>query len=507
MRRASLFFVASILTHPALATAQDAARAVEEHLAVNGHAALAEYAELLTIPNVYGDTPNIERTAERMRAALEARGVEAQLLTLEGASPIVYGRLDTPGASRTIGVYLHYDGQPVDPTAWTTGDPWSASLYTDAVTNGGRPIPLPGPGETIDPEWRLYARAASDDKAPFFTILAALDAMRARNIAPTVNLVFFFEGEEESGSPHLEAHLQRNRALIDDIDVWLFCDGPSHQSGRMQLVFGVRGVTGMEITVFGATRPLHSGHYGNWAPNPAIMLAQLLAGMKDDDGNVVIEDFYDSVAPLSDEERAALDAIPPVDAQMQRELGLARTEGDDPLAERLLLPSLNIRGLRSANVGDEARNVIPTEATASLDIRLVKGNDPEAMMDLVEDHIRAQGYFIVRQSPDMATRLAHERIALVRREEGYPAARTSMDLPVVQPVISAARRVTPDLVLTPALGGSLPLYLFTDGLGKPVVIVPIANHDNNQHAADENIRLGNLWQGAALMGALFTMGE
>jgi acetylornithine deacetylase/succinyl-diaminopimelate desuccinylase-like protein len=507
MRCAHCLVFASSCVLASIAAAQDAASAVEEHLAANGHAALAEYAELLTIPNVYGDTPNIERTAEQVRAALAARGVETQLLTLDGASPIVYGRIDTPGATRTIGVYLHYDGQPVDPTAWTTGDPWSATLYTDAVTNGGHPIPLPGPGETIDPEWRLYARSASDDKAPFFTILAALDAMRARDIAPTVNLVFFFEGEEEAGSPHLEAHLQRNRALIDDIDVWLFCDGPSHQSGRMQLVFGVRGVTGMEITVYGAVRPLHSGHYGNWAPNPAIMLAQLLAGMKDEDGNVAIEGFYDSVAPLSEEERAALDAIPPVDEQMKQELGLARTEGDAPLAERLLLPSLNIRGMRSANVGEEARNVIPTHATASIDIRLVKGNDPDAMIDLVEDHIRSQGYHIVRETPDMATRLAHERLALVRRGEGYPAARTSMALPVVQPVIAAAESVAPDLVLTPALGGSLPLYLFTVGLDKPVVIVPIANHDNNQHAADENIRLGNLWQGAALMGALFTMEE
>jgi acetylornithine deacetylase/succinyl-diaminopimelate desuccinylase-like protein len=281
-----------------------------------------------------------------------------------------------------------------------------------------------------------------------------------------------------------------------------------HPSRRPQLVFGVRGYTGLDITVYGAERYLHSGHYGNWAPNPAMMLARLLASMKDDEGRVLIEGFGDSTAPLSERERAALEALPVPDAELMRELGLARVEGGGAtLAERLNVPSLNVRGMQSASVGATARNLVPTRAEASIDIRLVKGNDPERILDVVERHIRGQGYHIVRDDPDHATRLAHPRIAKVVRSPDYRAVRTSMDLPEVAPVIAATRAVAgDDVILVPTLGGSLPLYLFTDLLERPIVVVPIANHDDNQHAPDENIRLANLWYGIELFAALFTMG-
>ena len=355
-------------------------------------------------------------------------------------------------------------------------------------------------------EWRLYARSAGDDKAPIPAILGALDALQASGISPTANLVFFFEGEEEAGSVHLGAYMKAHPGS-SAVDTWLICDGPVHQSRRPQLVFGVRGYTGLDITVYGATRYLHSGHYGNWAPNPAMALAHLLASMKDDDGRPLVEGFYDSTVPPGEAERQAIAALPDYDNQLRKELGLAETEMHDaPLAERLLYPSLNVRGMVSAAVGDEARNIIPTEATAAIDIRLAKGNEPDAMLDLVEAHIRKQGYFIVREDPDMATRLAHPKIAKVIRRPGYPAARAAMNDPAVAPVIAAARRVAgDDLVLMPTLGGSLPLYLFNDLLGAPAVIVPIANHDDNQHGPDENLRLENLWYGIDLMTALFTM--
>jgi acetylornithine deacetylase/succinyl-diaminopimelate desuccinylase-like protein len=268
----------------------------------------------------------------------------------------------------------------------------------------------------------------------------------------------------------------------------------------------VRGVTGLEITVYGAARNLHSGHYGNWAPNPGMMLAQLLAGMKDEAGNVIIEGFYDSVEPLGPADRAALATVPDVDESLKKELGLVRSEGTGNLAERLLLPSLNVRGLQSANVGSKARNVIPMTAVAAIDIRMVKGNDPEAMKDLVETHIRKAGYHIVREDPAMETRLSHPRLAKVTRSKGYVAARTSMDHPIVKSLTAAAEEAAGEpVILMPSLGGSLPLYLFTEILEKPVVIVPIANHDDNQHAPDENIRLGNLWYGIDLMTAVLTM--
>ena len=332
-------------------------------------------------------------------------GVTSELLRVDGAPPIVYGALTVPGATRTLGIYVHYDGQPVDPKAWTH-PPFEPTLYTAAMEAGGKPRPLPKDGEPIDPEWRLYARSAGDDKAPIAAILTVLRAFREHKIQPTSNLVFFFDGEEEAGSPHLGEYLTRYRDRVDPIDIWLFFDGPVHQSGRPQITFGVRGAMGMEVTVYGATRELHSGHYGNWAPDTPQVLARLLASMKDDNGKVLIEGWYDSAAPIGPEEKAALAAMPDYDAALKRELGLAWTEGQPAsLPERLLLPALTVRGISGGNTGALASNVIPSTATAALGIRLVKGNDPAHMGDLVIRHIERQGFHVVTADPDMATRL------------------------------------------------------------------------------------------------------
>jgi len=471
----------------------------------HGAEILREFAGFLALPNLASDAEAIGRNAEWIAEAFRKRGARARIERLPGAAPIVLARIEVVGADRTLGIYAHFDGQPVDRARWTR-PPWKPALLTRSLKEGGTERPLPRVGEPIDPEWRLYARSAGDDKAPFVAILAALDALHAAGRQPSSNLVFLFEGEEEAGSPHLGRYLEKFRAELA-VDAWLFCDGPGHQTGRPQLVFGVRGITGLEITVYGADRYLHSGHYGNWAPNPALMLARLLAGMKDENGRVRIAGFYDSVAPLGASERAALEKVPPVGALLRKEFGIAESEAEDaPYLERLLLPSLNVRGLSSATVGATARNVVPPTATASIDIRLVKGNDPEAMLDLVEAHIRKEGFFLVRSDPDPETRRSHARIAKVVREKGYPAARTSMENPLARKIAAAARRAAGgDLVLLPTLGGSLPLYLFTGDPDRAILVVPIANFDDNQHGPDENLRLGNLWYGIDLFASLFAM--
>jgi len=479
---------------------------VQEWRQAHGWSLLQDFVELLSIPNVATDSVNIQRNAEAIRRQLEERGVAAELWTLtDEVPPVVHGYLPVEGARRTLGVYVHYDGQPVDDSQWSH-PAWSPVLYTGAMEEGGTQRPLPEAGEEIDPEWRLYGRSTGDDKAPLIAIFAALDALRANDIPLTSNLVFLFEGEEEAGSDHLGAYMEAHREALT-VDAWLICDGPVHQSRKPKLVFGVRGYTGIDLTVYGATRYLHSGHYGNWAPNPALRLARLLASMKEAEGHVLVDDFYNSTEQVSAGEIEAMASLPDFDGELRRQLGLAGTEAENaPLAERLLLPSLNIRGLQSAAVGPAARNIIPTEATVSIDIRLAKGNDPEAMLDLVEAHIRKQGYHVVRDEPDMDTRLEFSKIIRIDRRSGYKAARTPMDLPVAREIITAATRAADgDLVLLPTLGGSLPLYLFTERLAAPVVITPIANHDDNQHAPNENLRLANLWYGIDLMASLFTM--
>ena len=447
-------------------SAQDGVPAAKAWRGAHGPAILREFTALLELPNVSADRPNVRRNAEHIRSMFEARGCEMEVVEIEGANPIVLGTLRAEFPTRTLGVYVHYDGQPVVPAEWTD-PPFEPTLRTAAIEDGGERRALPVDGEAIDPEWRLYARAAGDDKGPLIALLAAMDALQAAGVARTTSLVFLFEGEEEAGSmnlgQYLEAHKERLAA-----DAWLIFDGPMHQSRRPQLVFGVRGITGFDLTVYGATRSLHSGHYGNWAPNASMMLARLLASMKDEHGRVLVEGFYDTVEPLGEAERAALATVPNVDAALKSELGLARTEGDARLEERLLLPSLNIQGLFGGAVGKGARNVIPSQATAAVDVRLVLGNEPRDMLDKIEAHVRAQGYHVVGDEPDLKTRRAHPRIARLVRRGGYVAVRTPLDSPIASRLAAAVERASGEqAILMPSLGGTLPLYLFVETPGCP----------------------------------------
>jgi acetylornithine deacetylase/succinyl-diaminopimelate desuccinylase-like protein len=481
--------------------------AAERYRASHEAAILREFVDLLAIPNLASDRVNIRRNADRLVELLQKRGVTARLLELEGVPPVVFGELRIPGAARTVVLYAHYDGQPVDPSHWAT-PPWSPTLRNKPLEEGGGTTSIPDGSLHVDGESRLYARSAGDDKATIIAMLAALDAMKAAGLHSSVNLKFFFEGEEEAGSPHLRQMLERHRDVLG-ADAWLFCDGPNHQTGQQQILLGVRGVTELELTVYGPTRPLHSGHYGNWAPNPGAMIASLIAGMRDDDGRIKIAGFYKDVRPVSASEHRAISAIPPVDAELRRSLGLARTEADDaPLAERIMLPALNVRGIQVGAIGEEAANVISTEARASFDFRLVPNQTTGHVRDLVNAHIRAQGYFVTEDSVTMAMRLAHPKIARVKwGSGGYPASRAPMDLPFARAVVRAVGDGLgkPPLLL-PTMGGSIPAYLFEQVLHTPVIILPIANYDDNQHAANENLRMQNLWDGidvyAGLMGRL-----
>jgi acetylornithine deacetylase/succinyl-diaminopimelate desuccinylase-like protein len=482
---------------PTRATATQA----REYAAANQHKIVRELTDLLAIPNFANDLPNITRNAEKLKAMLEARGVRVRFLPIEGRGPVVYGELPAPGATRTVIFYCHYDGQPTDPARWTGSKPFEPALRTAALEAGGQLIPFPQPGTPYQDEWRIYARSASDDKSPIVAILAALDALRAAKMAPSINVKFLLDGEEEAGSPSLERVLAEHRDLLK-ADAMLMADGPVHQSGRRQLTFGNRGVVGFDITVYGPARPLHSGHYGNWAPNPGMMLAQLLASMKDADGRVLIAGFYDDVVAFTGTEKRALDEMPHNDADLMRELQLARTEGGGrKLVELLSLPSLNIRGIRSGFVGAQSQNIISTQAEASIDCRLVKNVTPERTFERLVAHIRKQGYHVVNREPTREERLQHPRIARVTSEGGYVAARTPMDLPVAQAVVRAVEGALGAVVKMPTTGGSAPMFIF-ERISLPVIGVPMVNHDNKQHSEDENLRLGNLWSGIELYAVL-----
>ena len=464
-----------------------------------------EFVALLSIPNVADDSANIDRNASLLIEMMTRRGIQAMRLPGDNSPPAVFGELRTPGATRTIGFYAHYDGQPVDPSKWTT-EPFKPILRDKPLELGGRVIPLPSAGTKFDPEWRLYARSASDDKAPIIAMLTAIDALKAANIRLNANLKFLFDGEEEAGSPHLGGIVNRNADRLA-ADVWICADGPVHQSRKQQLYFGVRGIVKVDITVYGANRALHSGHYGNWSPNPAMRLAKLLAGMKDERGRVLVDGFYNGVVPLGDDERRALKELPATDSELMREYGIAGTDGPGrTLAELINEPSLNIDGLRSEDVGRQSRTIIPAEATATVDMRLVKGIEPRQQVERLIAHIKKQGYFVVTDEPTQELRLKHPLIARVVSEEGYPAVRTPMSLPIVKKVIAAVEQAMGKKpLMLPTMGGSGPLWAIDVATRAPQVGVPIVNHDNNQHSSNENLRIQNLWDGIEIFAALMCM--
>ncbi|GIW51676.1 MAG: peptidase M20 [Gemmatimonadales bacterium] len=484
------------------AVAQNPLEAVRRYRDANQGAILAELRDLLSVPNVAGDLPNIRRNAELLASMLRKRGATARIIET-GGEPLVYGEIGEPGRP-TILFYCHYDGQPVEPANWDQENPWVPVLRTGSIEAGGRIVELwPGPADRVDPEWRVYARSASDDKAPIVALLSILDAWRAAGVTPPNRLKFLFEGDEEAGSRHLAAAARQHRELLS-ADLAVMADGPIHPSGRPSAFFGLRGLVTVDLTVYGPIRPLHSGHYGNWAPNPAMRLAQLLASMKNPDGEVLVAGWEDDVIPLGPAELRALERFPHDDEVQRLQFQLGSVDGKGRTRHELIArPSLNIRGLQSLFVGPGARTLIPSVAVASLDLRLVAGNTPQRQVEKLVRHIEAQGYTVVREDPDSAMRVNTPRLVKVEAGAGYPAGRTPLDHPAAVAVVRALEGAgLGEPVVVPTMGGSGPAYVFTDILGQPFVIVPIVNHDNNQHAENENLRVGNLFRGMEILAAV-----
>jgi acetylornithine deacetylase/succinyl-diaminopimelate desuccinylase-like protein len=482
-------------------------KAVREYRQANEAQIVRDYAKLLAIPNIASDTENIRRNAGFIIDLLKQRGFTARTLEVPGAPPAVYGELKSPGAKHTLLWYVHYDGQPVDKAQWAV-DPWQPVLREGAADSTAVPLDALKAAGAVKPEWRIYARSASDDKAPIEALLTAIDALRANKIPISVSLKVFFEGEEEAGSPHLEQIFRENQELLKG-DLWLLSDGPVHQSRKMQVFFGARGVTDLELTVYGPARVLHDGHYGNWAPNPAAVLVDLLAHMRDASSHILIPGFYDDVRLLTPAEREAIAQIPDVDGQLKQELGLNWTESNGaPLPLAITQPSLNIRGIEAGHVEAKAQNAISPLAKASIDFRLVPNQTPEHVHELVERFITHQGFYIVHQEPDLETRRQHAKVIKVSWGAGYKAARVGLDDPAVLPIVRSIEQTLEGTVIKmPLLGGSVPMYLFNDVLKTPVIGLPIANHDNNQHGPNENLRLQNLWDGIEVFAGILSGAE
>ena len=337
------------------------------------------------------------------------------------------------------------------------------------------------------------------------TLLSAIDALKEANISTAANLKFFFEGEEELGSPHLKEMLRANKDLLKS-DFWLFFDGPQDQRGNPRVVLGVRGSISAQFKVYGPSSGLHSGHYGNFAPNPISRIVNLLASMRNDDGRILIDGFYDDVEKPSEAMLDLIKAIPDADMDIMNAIDVGGREHNGMRYEEALLwPALNYQGLNAGGVGNKARNVIEPMAQASVGVRMVPGQTREGVIKRIEDHVQGQGYFIIRDTPSAEVKEAHEKVIQINWGlSGYEAMRTSPEHPMAQELISIMGKATDGEALTyPLLGGSLPLIHIKRELGTPLIVIPIANHDNSQHAPNENIRIGHLWQAIEIYASIF----
>ena len=330
--------------------------------------------------------------------------------------------------------------------------------------------------------------------------LSAFDLMNEAKAAPAINVKVILDAEEEKGSPRISAPVKANRDLLKS-DALIINDGPTHPSNLPTIIFGNRGNAVVELTVFGPRAPLHSGHYGNYAPNPAQRLATLLATMKDEDGRVTIPHYYDGVK-LTERERAILTAVPDDETALLKRLGIARPEKvGGNLQEAVQYPSLNIRGMQSAAIGEKAANIVPAKAVAELDLRTTPGASAAYLVEMMEKHIIAQGYHLVKADPTDEERATYPKIALVNLQRGSNAAFSEMEAPAgvwVQDSLAdtfAKDGAPSKTVRIRLMGGSVPTDKLVEALDMPFVIMPLVNADNNQHSFDENLRLGHFLDG------------
>lgn len=450
--------------------------------------------DFLALPNDAHFPEDMEKNIQWCEQAFSQRGFKVQRLPTPEL-PLLLAELPQPGAEKTVLVYLQIDGQPVDPSAWFQENPFVPVLKEKDATGNWQIIPWARLESDYQPEWRIFARSTSDAKGPAMAFLQAFDITTFLEKSPNYNLKVIMDFEEELGSPNLPPAVARHKALLS-ADMLIICDGPRHITNQPTLTFGARGIATITLQVFGPKVAQHSGHYGNYAPNPALRLAQLLSGMKDEEGRVTIPGFYEGIA-LDDATRSILAQVPDDEKFIQENLGIAAPDQvGNNYQEALQYPSLNIRGLSSAWTGKQVRTVVPAEATAEIDIRLVPESDPKRLIQLVRDYITSQGYHITDQAPTDAERQQYSKILRMESSVSYLAFRTDFDSEVglwLDRAMVGAFGKTP--IKIRSSGGSIPISPFVQTLGIPAVTVPIVNRDNNQHSPNENIRLGNYVDG------------
>src|SRR5688572_13110483 len=474
--------------------------AFDRRLASRRRAIVESFVEFLRLESVSQVPAKVRVTGVWLAAALRARGLDGRVLET-GGNPAVFGERRVPGATRTVLIYCHYDTKPIPPKGWLQPNPIEPVFRGGLAEDGVPEVPLAGLADDALSRLWLYARGASDDKGPIWCHLHALELMDAAGLTPSVNVKFIFDGEEEIGSPFFGPFTEAHRDLLA-ADVVIVTDGPKHGSGRPTISGGARGVMKIELEIETARRDLHSGNFA--APNPAWKLNGLLASIATPDGAPLIEGFEEDVLGPTAGEREMMAALPLDLPALEKELGVRLPA--DYLDRVMFHPTLTIRGLRSGFVGKEANTIIPHKATVAIDIRMVKNQKWSKVYRRLIDHIRAQGFTVLESADEPLPDDLRGRAVRVVDKGGYDPAKTSLELPVSREIIAAVERAhgAERAVLMPTLGGSVPLFAFTDILKLPTLVVPYANANNRQHSPNEHLKLDHLFQGVRTTAQLLT---
>jgi len=448
--------------------------------------------EFAAIPSASQNAAGVDRAARWLETRFGGLGFRVSRLGGGGeGNPVLLAEREASGGSTAPSVlfYLHYDTQPTGPAAdWeaTGGEAFSPRLLTG---RWGEPEAAPIPVAALDranlSTSRLYGRGVADDKAPIVMHLVALGRWLGSPAARRLHLKFLLDGEEEAGSPHLDAILAAGRERLES-DLLVLCDGPMDALGRPSLYLGTRGDMHMRLEVTTASVSAHSGNYG-LLPDAAYALAELLSTMKDDRGNVVIDGFFDDVVKPSSSQREEMARASEAEPVIAAQLGVERFTGDPdvPYFERLLFsPGLVVNQIDAGRPG----NQIPHVARALLEIRLVPDQDPRAVYEAVRRHV--------------AARMPGARLDYLN---GVPGNRANPEDPVVARAIAAARGAAGQpLLVYPNLGGTLPLLHSFAGAGFRYVGLPLVNFDNNQHVANENVRVEAIAEGIRFLERFYT---
>ena len=468
------------------------------------HSMIKDLREFVAIPNNGLNQKDIQKNIDWLAAALLQRDLQIRQLPTNG-NPLLYAERQISRSLPTVLFYMHLDGQPVDPSKWNQEDPYEIVLKgKNQKTLDWEIIPWDQLTEEVNSEWRLFGRSAADDKAPIIAFLYALDQLKIQGYKPACNIKAIFDGEEEMGSPSLPAAVDQYKDLLA-ADVMIINDGPVHITGEPTLIFGCRGNMRVDLTVYGPVLPQHSGHFGNYAPNPIFGLSQLLASMKDVDGRVIIEGYYDGIH-IGEEDKKTMNLVPDDPNQIKELLQIAQPEKvGDSYQESLQYPSLNARGILSGWVGNQARTIVPDNATVALDIRLVPENDPGHLIELIKKHMEKQGYFIVDHEPTKEERMTYRKIVYFNSGNATLAFRTSMSSTEGHWLSDALKaKFGRDPIKIRMMGGTVPIADFVSKMQIPAIIVPMVNADNNQHSPNENMRIGHLQNAREIFEAILT---